>query len=467
VIVDEIPRTEKDISATKVRQSLYNNDYETYTSMIARGLDNKKWFSTLRKLLLSKMRTVSVESFYIQEIGEMMNENVNTHIEHFEDNVLINGIDGINKNLDVLDEILNILSGDAETHSTITVKWDGAPAVIFGLNPENGKFFVSTKSLFNKVPKLAYTPKDVDENFGHAPELAKKLKVALKYLPDLGVSNIFQGDLLFTDDKKIANIDGQQSIVFTPNTITYAVPNDNSELSKKIRLAKLGLVVHTLYKGPSITNLSSSFSVDASKFKSSNDVWIQDAYMRDVSGSVNFTPNETKWIEARRNKISALSKNLNNSFFTAIDSGILAYLKMFHNDRIKTGKIPQNPTTYYMQFVEWLRESLQADVDSKKTEKGKASNRKVMEDMMQPVMKYRKEFITLFEIHSLFSDIKSVLIGKLNRLGSVGTFIKNGDEFKITNPEGFCIVDNDGVIMKLVDRLDFSRANFLATKEWK
>jgi phosphopantetheine adenylyltransferase len=466
VIVDEIPRTAKDISATKVRQALYNNDYETYTSMIARGLDNKKWFGTLRKLLLSKMRTVSVESFCIQEIGEMMNENVNKHIEHFEDNVLINGLDGIDKNLEILDEILKILSGDAESHSMITVKWDGAPAVIFGTNPENGKFFVSTKSLFNKDPKLAYTPKDVDVNFGHAPELAKKLKVALKYLPDLGVNEIFQGDLLFTDDKKVVNIDGEPNIVFTPNTITYAVPNDNSDLAKKIRLAKIGLVVHTLYRGPSITDLTSSFSVDASKFKGSNDVWIQDAYVRDMSGVVNFTSIELKWIDVKRDKIESLSRTLNKSFFNAIDGDLLTYMKMFHNDRIKGGAIPAGQA-YYTQFVEWLQTSLQGDIDSKKTDRGKAANKVVMDKIMKPVLQYRKEFITLFMLHSLFSDIKQVVIKKLNRLGNIGTFMKNGDEFKITNPEGFCIVDNTGNIMKLVDRMDFSRANFLATKEWK
>ena len=188
--------------------------------------------------------------------------------------------------------------------------------------------------------------------------------------------------------------------------------------------------------------------------------------MRDMSGIVNFTSIELKWIDVKRDKIESLSKTLNKSFFNTIDGDLLTYMKMFHNDRIKGGTIPTGQV-YYSQFVEWLQTSLQGDIDSKKTERGKASNKAIMDKIMKPVLQYRKEFIILFMLHSLFSDIKQVVIKKLNRLGNIGTFMKNGDEFKIAAPEGFCIVDNTGNIMKLVDRMDFSRANFLATKEWK
>ena len=120
-----------------------------------------------------------------------------------------------------------MLAGSASGRVNMSVKWDGAPAIIAGRNPENGKFFVGTKSVFNKTPKINYTPGDIASN--HSGPVAQKLNVCLKELKRLGITGIYQGDLLFTKgDTKVANIDGERMITFTPNTITYAVPLSSS-----------------------------------------------------------------------------------------------------------------------------------------------------------------------------------------------------------------------------------------------
>ena len=144
-------------------------------------------------------------------------EDRNTHLEHLEDEIINNGTKGAKTSIEFLKSIKKMLQGGSGG-STVSVKWDGAPAVFCGINPENDKFFVGTKSIFNVTPKINYTNSDIDKNHGGA--LADKLKTALKYLPSLGIKGVLQGDLLFTDDKKRAKVAGKDSIVFTPNTIT-------------------------------------------------------------------------------------------------------------------------------------------------------------------------------------------------------------------------------------------------------
>ena len=188
----------------------------------------------------------------MQGFQDFLVEDKNTHLEHLEDEIINNGTKGARTAINFLKSVKQMLQG-GKGGSTVTVKWDGAPAIFCGINPENGRFFVGTKSIFNKSPKINYTNADISRN--HGGQLADKLKVALRYLPKLGINGILQGDLLFTsDDKKTAVVDGKKSIIFTPNTITYAVPIVKtgflgSSLYKDISKAQIGIIFHTSYSG--------------------------------------------------------------------------------------------------------------------------------------------------------------------------------------------------------------------------
>ena len=163
-------------------------------------------------------------------------EDRNTHLEHLEDEIINNGTKGARTSIEFLKSIKKMLQG-GKGGSNVSVKWDGAPAIFAGTNPENGRFFVGTKSIFNATPKINYTVSDISRNHGGA--LADKLAVALKYLPSLGIKGVLQGDLLFTSsDKKGAVVNGEKSIIFTPNTITYMVP-EKSDIGKRINRAKI------------------------------------------------------------------------------------------------------------------------------------------------------------------------------------------------------------------------------------
>ena len=155
-------------------------------------------------------------------------EGKNLHLEHLEDEVLNNGINGTRGAINFLQSLRDMLAGNAKRSVNVTVKWDGAPAVFAGINPENGKFFVGTKGVFNKTPKVNYTDADIDTNHPSGG-LNEKVKVALKYLPKLGIKGVLQGDMLFTQsDLSTETIDGVSYTTFQPNTITYAIPKESA-----------------------------------------------------------------------------------------------------------------------------------------------------------------------------------------------------------------------------------------------
>ena len=153
---------------------------------------------------------------------QYLSESKNTHLEHLEDEIINNGYEGGLNAVAFLKSLRGMLTGSSRRKLNVSVKWDGAPAVFCGINPENGRFFVGSKSIFNVTPKINYTQSDISRN--HSGGLAAKLNIALRELPKLGIKGIVQGDLLFTPaDIKSVSIRGEDAIAFTPNTITYAV----------------------------------------------------------------------------------------------------------------------------------------------------------------------------------------------------------------------------------------------------
>ena len=191
----------------------------------------------------------------------------NTHLEHLEDDIINRGSAGGENAVNFLKSVRNMLAGSSSGRVNMSVKWDGAPAIVCGTNPENGKFFVGTKSVFNKTPKINYTPGDISRN--HSGPVANKLLACLRDLKRLGIRGVYQGDLLFTKgDLKLAAIDGEKMITFTPNTITYAVPT-SSKLGRQIMRARIGIVFHTFYTGKTMSSLSAGFGTISGKSGSS------------------------------------------------------------------------------------------------------------------------------------------------------------------------------------------------------
>ena len=255
--------------------------------------------------MVSSTHEIRIMEFLTEAAGK------NLHLEHLEDEILNFGIAGGRSSINFLQALRDMFAGSSKSSLNVTVKWDGAPAVIAGPHPETGKFFVATKSLFRKRKAdtaAYYTNADIDAD--KSGELASKLKVALAEFSKLGMTEILQGDLMFTDDISSTDIDGESYYTFTPNTIMYAVAKD-SDLGKKIKAAKIGVVWHTTYKGDSVENLKASFGAKIPS--KSTKVWQDDATFKDISGKGNFTAKDTVQIT---NLLSSAGKQ-----FQRIDSG--------------------------------------------------------------------------------------------------------------------------------------------------
>ena len=396
-------------------------------------------------------------------------DNVNLHLEHLEDEVLNSGVNGTKQAINFLKSLRDMLSGHSESSVNVTTKWDGAPAVFAGINPENGKFFVGTKGVFNKNAKLNYTDADIDSN--HPAEgLNQKLKVALRYLPKLGITGILQGDMMFTsEDVKKETIDGEDYYIFQPNTIVYAIPVD-SKLGKTISSAQMGIVFHTSYTGKSIDDMKASFNIDISNLKPTKDVWFRDASFIDASGTATFTKEETKKVSSLISTAETTFKSTNSLVLNRISANeqILTLVKTFNNTKIRAGEDIENTSKHVNDLIRWVEERYNKDILAAKKEDTKKKRIAEKNELIRFFRLNAAELKKIFDIQNAINDTKKMIIKKLQQMKQVtGTFLKTDDGFKITNPEGFVVVDKlKGNALKLVDRLEFSHANFNAAKNW-
>lgn len=392
----------------------------------------------------------------------------NTHLEHLEDDIINRGSAGGVNAINFLKSVRDMLAGHSGAKINTTVKWDGAPAIICGVNPENGKFFVGTKSIFNKTPKINYTTADIRRN--HSGPVAQKLSVCLNHLSSLNIKQILQGDLLFTNDKKGASIDGEKMITFTPNTITYAV-QASSNIGKKIARAKMGIVFHTMYTGKDMKSLTASFG--NVRGSGNSRVWVASAEYKDDSGSITFTKSELGKFDAQlrmaEGSLGRASKILDEMTSRASDPLSVGFrLKAFFNHYIRNNKGSMAKVRVLQDmFRDYYENILKTEIDQRKTEKAKQKYRDILANGLRFINQNKSGLYMAIASHVTLGNAKNTLIQKMNQIQQIGHYIKTGTGYRVTAPEGFVAVDRVAGAVKLVDRLEFSRANFTLPKGWK
>jgi hypothetical protein len=395
-------------------------------------------------------------------------EGKNVHLEHLEDNVLNNGVSGAREAINFLRSLRNMLAGHSDVKVNVTTKWDGAPAIFCGINPENGKFFVGTKSVFNKNAKLNYTDADIDEN--HPSEgLNDKLKIALAYLPKLGIKGILQGDMMFTkDDLKHETIDGEEYLIFQPNTIVYAVPA-NTKLAKMMQAAQLGVVFHTSYVGKNIENMKASFNIDIGHLSTTKDVWFRDASFTDASGSATFTESETAELTSILSQAGRLFTTIPALTLNKIAASetYLMQIKTYNNTKVREGQEIRDTRAHVNGLMKWVEDKLNKEISAAKKAETKEKRIKEKTEVMRFYRTNAAQLKNIFDLMNMIIEAKLMIIRKLETIRSIGTFVRTDDGFRITAPEGFVAVDKlKGNALKLVDRLEFSHQNFNAAKNW-
>ena len=397
----------------------------------------------------------------------------NLHLEHIEDEIINFGVDGGRAAINFLRSLRDMLAGGARSSVRMTVKWDGAPAIFTGIDPSDGQFFVAKKSVFNINPKLYKTDAEIDADLSGA--LNSKFKIALAEFPKLGIKNVLQGDLMYTDDIETETIDGVKYYTFQPNTIVYAVPVD-SDLGKTMNKSKIGIVFHTTYEGKELQSMKAKFGADTSKLNKTSSVWLDDATYKDVSGTATFNAKETESVTAVLSNVGKTFQRINAPMlrsFLKLQDGMTgnlvgASLKTFNNTKVRQGQKVTNPKKHAIDYASHVQKHFDKMIDKVKTPAAKNKYQKQQREYVREFRKHASNLGNVILFQNLMIDAKMQIVKKLNSVkGLTDTFIRTANGYKVTNPEGYVAIDRvKGNAVKLVDRMEFSYNNFTAIKAW-
>jgi len=390
---------------------------------------------------------------------ESITEQKNTHMTHIEDKVIYGGVKGTREAILALRSLRDTLGGVHD--GNVSVKWDGAPAVFAGTDPSDGRFFVAKKGIFNKSPKVYKSDADIDADT--SGDLNAKLKLALQYLPELGIKGVIQGDFLYgPGDVKKSKIKGNDYITFHPNTIVYAVPA-GTEMAKQVSSAKIGIVWHTSYSGKTFETMKASYNFDASKLNKSENVWSQDAMLRDMT-QYTMSKKETDEVNDLLKKAGFLFNRIAGSTLRQLENNQeLAQLIETHGNRyVRAGELPPDPKKRVDALIQFINDKYAKEIAKRTTEKGKSAQQKKLNAILTFFsQKNKASLVQMFELQKVIVLAKLKLINTLNKLNNVSTFLKTKKGYRVTGQEGYVAIDKlGGDAVKIVDRMEFSYANF-------
>ena len=390
---------------------------------------------------------------------DYITEQKNTHMTHIEDKVLYGGVDGTREAILALKSLRDTFAGQHD--GKVSLKWDGAPAVFAGIDPRDGNFFVAKKSIFNKNPKVYKSNTDIDNDTDG--DLNTKLKLALQYLPDLGITGVVQGDFLFSsDDVKTEKIKGDNYLTFHPNTIVYAIPS-GTEMAKEVKAAKIGIVWHTTYTGTSFENMKAKYGVNVSKFAKSKNVWSQDAMLKDMT-KYTMSPKETETVNAYLTQAGKLFNQISGSTLRELEANqkLAQHIETFNNTYVRRGSVVTDTRAHTRKLINWIKQKYQKEITARKTEKGKAAQQKALDDLLSFFnTTNRASLQKMFDLQKVIILAKLKLINILDKYNKVDTFLKTKNGYKTTGQEGYVAIDRlGGDAVKIVDRMEFSYANF-------
>ena len=399
-----------------------------------------------------------------QGYSEVLSESKNVHMEHLEDEIFNKGVNGARESINSLRNLRDMLAGHGKSKVNATVKRDGAPALFAGVDPEDGRFFVAKKGLFNVNPQMFKTPAEIKKTL--SGDLQKKFLIALSEFSKLGIKKgiVYQGDLMFTKgDIKVETIEDQKYFTFHPNTIVYAVPV-KSKLGAMISKARIGIVWHTVYTGKSITTMQGSFGKDITKkMKSNPGIWMDDATYRDVTGNATFTASETAEITSILSEAGKIFRTIDASLINTIaeNDDLKSLVKTHNNTYVRAGIPFPDVHSHVKGLHEFITNWYQKKIDAVKTPDAKARWEDNKKDILKRVLSNPKALMNIYSLMNKIVEAKQIIIEKMNKANSINVFLKTRNGWKVTSQEGFVAIDKlSGNAIKIVDRLEFSRANF-------
>jgi hypothetical protein len=403
----------------------------------------------------------------MENFSSYITEQKNTHMTHIEDKVLYGGVKGTRDAIMALRSLRDALGGVHD--GNVSVKWDGAPAVFAGIDPTDGRFFVAKKGIFNKSPKVYKSDADIDADT--SGDLNTKLKLALRYLPELGIKGVIQGDFLFgPGDVKKSKIKGKEYLTFHPNTIVYAVPA-GTDMAREVATKKIGIVWHTSYSGKSFETMKQNFGVDITKFKKSKNVWSQDAMLRDMT-QYSMSKKDTEEVNKLLSQAGVIFNQISGSTLRELERNktLAQTIETYNNTFVRKGEVIQDTTRHVAGLIRYIQQKYQKEIDKRSTEKGKSAQQAKLNEVLKFFSAQNKKSLkSMFDLQKYIVLAKMKLINILNKLNSVQTFLKTKRGYRTTGQEGYVAIDKlGGDAVKIVDRMEFSFANFSPTilKGW-
>ena len=390
---------------------------------------------------------------------ESITEQKNTHMTHIEDKVIYGGVKGTREAILALRSLRDTLGGVHD--GNVSVKWDGAPAVFAGTDPSDGRFFVAKKGIFNKSPKVYKSDADIDADT--SGDLSTKLKLALRYLPELGIKGVIQGDFLFgPGDLKIRKIKGKSYLTFHPNTIVYAIPA-GTDMAKQAQRTKIGIVWHTAYKGPTFETMKASYNFDASGLKPSKNVWSQDAKLRDMT-QYTMSKEDTDEVNKYLSTAGFIFNKIAGSTLRQLEKNkdLTQLIEQHTNSYVRAQALPPDPAKRVDALIRFIQQKFKKEIDKRTTDKGKDAQRMKLGEILNFFsQKNKQSLVQMFELQKVIILAKLKLINILNKLNMTQTFLKTKRGYRVTGQEGYVAIDKlGGDAVKIVDRMEFSFANF-------
>lgn len=395
----------------------------------------------------------------MEKFSSYITEQKNTHMNHLEDKVIYGGVRGTREAILALRSLRDMLKG---THDgNVSVKWDGAPAIFAGTDPSDNQFFVAKKGIFNKNPKVYKSAADIDADT--SGDLADKLKLALKYLPELGIKGVVQGDFLFgPGDVSTDTIKGEKYVTFHPNTIVYAIPAGTPS-ARDVLSSKIGIVWHTTYTGSTFESMKASYGVDVSKLKKSKSVWSQDAMLRDMT-KFTMSQKDTDEVNDYLSQAGKIFNQISGTTLRQLEANteLSRLIETYNNSFVRQGTVITNTVAHVNNLVKWISDRFQKEADKRKTEKGKSAQYAKRDEILKFFSNQNKKSLKLmFDLQKMIVLAKLKLINILNRLSKTKHFVKTRNGYATTGPEGYVAIDKlGGDAVKIVDRMEFSYNNF-------
>ena len=267
--------------------------------------------------------------------------------------------------------------------------------------------------------------------------------------------------------KQKKRIGTEEHIIFKPNEIVYAVPI-NSDIGRSIETAKVGIVFHTSYTGDTIKDMTASPGVDINAFTQTADVWFDNATFDNLAGTATMTKQESTALASLVKQAAMLAK-INKGFLDKLqaENRITQTIKMYINSMIRAGTIESNPQRFIQGLTDFYADRMETQKLGLKTEKGRTKRDQELANFKSIVQKNMSNFQKLIQLFGVLGQAKMLILRKLNTLSQIGSFRETETGFEVTAPEGFVAADTDGNVVKLVDRLEFSKANLNAVAKFQ